>query len=255
MLDDDALDAMAQEATKETSKLQTSITDCSERDLTKTLVRFSALVAPALSLESEIEAQLARETTAMRARCANLEWAAADRAVARWEKINDARERFGDSLIPWEVKHRELQMKISALERMEFLNAKEDHAMRTRAKDLRLPVSCYEQSDSPDSQSHAEERPASAPSTPAGAGHILRSMAEKPNDDEVDEMILAAARDGDGQVSFEEFPKPISPFQGMPPPANVPGGGGGGGSSAAGGAFGAAAPPLGGNPIADMESF
>jgi|TARA_B110000977_G_scaffold135284_1_gene172116 hypothetical protein len=146
-------------------------------------------------------------------------------------------------------------MKISALERMEFLNAKEDHAMRTRAKDLRLPVSCYEQSDSPDSQSHAEERPASAPSTPAGAGHILRSMAEKPNDDEMDEMILAAARDGDGQVSFEEFPKPISPFQGMPPPANVPGGGGGGGSSAAGGAFGAAAPPLGGNPIADMESF
>ncbi len=63
----------------------------------------------------------------------------------------------------------------------------------------------------------------------AEIAHILQSMGEKATDDEVDEMILMADLDGDGQVSFEEFFKLISTFQGMPPPANVPGGRGGGG--------------------------
>ena len=34
-------------------------------------------------------------------------------------------------------------------------------------------------------------------------------------------MILMADLDGDGQVSFDEFFKLISSFQGMPPPPNA----------------------------------
>jgi serine/threonine-protein phosphatase 2B regulatory subunit len=78
-------------------------------------------------------------------------------------------------------------------------------------------------------------------------------MGEKATDDEVDEMILMADLDGDGQVSFEEFFKLISSFQGMPPPPNMPGGGGG--MQQMGGAFGAGAAPPPGNPVQDMESF
>ena len=62
----------------------------------------------------------------------------------------------------------------------------------------------------------------------AEIAHILQSMGEKATDDEVDEMILMADLDGDGQVSFEEFFKLISSFQGLPPPANVGAGGMGG---------------------------
>jgi serine/threonine-protein phosphatase 2B regulatory subunit len=54
-------------------------------------------------------------------------------------------------------------------------------------------------------------------------------------------------------VSFEEFFKLISSFQGMPPPPNMPGGGGG--MQQMGGAFGAGAAPPPGNPVQDMESF
>ena len=87
----------------------------------------------------------------------------------------------------------------------------------------------------------------------AEIAHILQSMGEKATDDEVDEMILMADLDGDGQVSFEEFFKLISSFQGMPPPPNMPGGGGG--MQQMGGAFGAGAAPPPGNPVQDMESF
>lgn len=55
----------------------------------------------------------------------------------------------------------------------------------------------------------------------AEISHILQSMGEKATDDEVDEMILMADLDGDGQVSFDEFFKLISSFQGMPPPPNA----------------------------------
>ena len=96
----------------------------------------------------------------------------------------------------------------------------------------------------------------------AEIAHILQSMGEKATDDEVDEMILMADLDGDGQVSFEEFFKLISSFQGLPPPANVGAGGMGGmggmggqqqGGGMGGGGMGAPPPP--GNPMADMESF
>ena len=87
----------------------------------------------------------------------------------------------------------------------------------------------------------------------AEIAHILQSMGEKATDDEVDEMILMADLDGDGQVSFEEFFKLISSFQGVPPPPNMPGGGGG--MQQMGGAFGAGAAPPPGNPVQDMESF
>ena len=60
----------------------------------------------------------------------------------------------------------------------------------------------------------------------AEIAHILQSMGEKATDDEVDEMILMADLDGDGQVSFEEFHKLISSFQGMPPPPNTGAGAG-----------------------------
>ena len=86
----------------------------------------------------------------------------------------------------------------------------------------------------------------------AEIAHILQSMGEKATDDEVDEMILMADLDGDGQVSFEEFFKLISSFQGLPPPANVGAGGMGGmggmggqqqGGGMGGGGMGAPPPP------------
>ena len=64
----------------------------------------------------------------------------------------------------------------------------------------------------------------------AEIAHVLQSMGEKATDDEVDEMILMADLDGDGQISFDEFFKLINSFQGMPPPPNAPKGGGMGGA-------------------------
>ena len=49
----------------------------------------------------------------------------------------------------------------------------------------------------------------------AEIAHILQSMGEKATDDEVDEMILMADLDGDGQVSFEEFFKLIGLVPGV----------------------------------------
>jgi serine/threonine-protein phosphatase 2B regulatory subunit len=125
----------------------------------------------------------------------------------------------------------------------------------------------------------------------AEISHILQSMGEKATDDEVDEMILMADLDGDGQVSFDEFFKLISSFQGMPPPPNAAlqqmggmqqqqammmqqqqqqmamGGGGGGGMMGGQqqqmgvGMGGVGQPqshitaPPPGNPVQDMESF
>ena len=47
----------------------------------------------------------------------------------------------------------------------------------------------------------------------AEIAHVLQSMGEKATDDEVDEMILMADLDGDGQISFDEFFKLINSFQ------------------------------------------
>ena len=84
----------------------------------------------------------------------------------------------------------------------------------------------------------------------AEISHILQSMGEKATDDEVDEMILMADLDGDGQVSFDEFFKLINSFQGMPPPPGVSLQGMGKGMDGS-----SMQPPPPGNPVQDMESF
>lgn len=50
----------------------------------------------------------------------------------------------------------------------------------------------------------------------AEIAHVLSSMGEKVTDDEIDEMILMADTDGDGQVSFEEFYKLMQHLSGAP---------------------------------------
>jgi len=58
--------------------------------------------------------------------------------------------------------------------------------------------------------------------------HILINIGENPEDEEVDEMIRMVDRDGDGQVSFEEFYEMVTGGR-KPPPGLWTGGGGGGG--------------------------
>mmetsp|Transcript_2940 Transcript_2940/g.10402 ORF Transcript_2940/g.10402 Transcript_2940/m.10402 type:complete len:381 (-) Transcript_2940:918-2060(-) len=119
----------------------------------------------------------------------------------------------------------------------------------------------------------------------AEISHILSCLGEKVTDDEVDEMILMADLDGDGQVSYDEFVKLIQSFAGMPMPAAAPGVGPNAGMMAGAGAAGMmmgppgqqpggmmmGGPPVGGamvpaggggpapaptgNPVQDMESF
>ena len=99
----------------------------------------------------------------------------------------------------------------------------------------------------------------------AEISHILASLGEKVTDDEVDEMILMADLDGDGQVSFDEFYKLISGFSGPPAPVSTnigapPGMMGAAAAGVAGGFGGlggpaAPPPPVGGTPMQDLESF
>jgi len=67
----------------------------------------------------------------------------------------------------------------------------------------------------------------------AEISHILQSIGEKVTDDEVDEMILMADQDGDGQISFEEFARLVQSFAGSinmhAPPVQAPAGMGLGG--------------------------
>lgn len=76
----------------------------------------------------------------------------------------------------------------------------------------------------------------------AEISHILQSIGEKVTDDEVDEMILMADQDGDGQVSFEEFARLVQTFAASipqyAPPAGMPQGMGGGYGGIGGGAPG-----------------
>ena len=73
--------------------------------------------------------------------------------------------------------------------------------------------------------------------------HVLINIGEKVSDEEVDEMIRMVDKDGDGQVSFEEFYEMISGGR-KPPPGLVAAGGTAGSSSAA--KSGAAPPTAGG---------
>lgn len=57
--------------------------------------------------------------------------------------------------------------------------------------------------------------------------HVLINIGEQPTDDEVDEMIRMVDKDGDGQVSFEEFYEMVTGGK-RPPPGLAPGGGLGG---------------------------
>mmetsp|Transcript_7122 Transcript_7122/g.23830 ORF Transcript_7122/g.23830 Transcript_7122/m.23830 type:complete len:354 (-) Transcript_7122:62-1123(-) len=69
----------------------------------------------------------------------------------------------------------------------------------------------------------------------AEIAHVLGSMNPpvKATDDEIDEMILMADTDGDGQVSFEEFLRLMQHLSGMPPQQGaVPRGGYAGGRGA-----------------------
>ena len=50
----------------------------------------------------------------------------------------------------------------------------------------------------------------------AEIAHVLASMGEKVTDDEIDEMILMADTDGDGQISFEEFHRLMAQLSGAP---------------------------------------
>jgi len=60
--------------------------------------------------------------------------------------------------------------------------------------------------------------------------HVLINIGEQPEDEEVDEMIRMVDRDGDGQVSFEEFYEMVT--GGRKPPPGLWAGPGGGGSTA-----------------------
>lgn len=160
--DRDAFDAITKEVTNRVSAIEHTATNYS-RDLGSTLTKLLAVVAPHLTLLPTMEAKVAEETTGLHSRLANLEWAAADRSIVLWEKIEDAREEFAGKIVPREIAHRALCQKVSALEENEFINAKEDQAIRTRAKDLRIFI--------------PEEEPSSdliAPSTPRGAGEEQR---------------------------------------------------------------------------------
>merc|ERR1719263_1820731 len=58
--------------------------------------------------------------------------------------------------------------------------------------------------------------------------HVLINIGEQVTDEEVDEMIRMVDRDGDGQVSFEEFYEMVTGGR-KPPPGLWTGAGGGGG--------------------------
>lgn len=75
--------------------------------------------------------------------------------------------------------------------------------------------------------------------------HVLINIGESPTDEEVDEMIKMVDKDGDGQVSFDEFYAMVTKGKQPPPglgvttaasPEKMAGGGGGAGGSGAGAA-------------------
>lgn len=161
LADADALDAVARRVARETSALVSAASDAS-RTLGGSLVSLLAAAAPALDVRAETEARVAEAGAAAHARVARLEWTSADEAIVAWEKIGDARESFAKRLVPRDIEHRALLLKVEALERGRYVGAAEDQAMRRRARETL--------GDAISSEASLGGPAPPAPATPRGAG-------------------------------------------------------------------------------------
>ena len=105
----------------------------------------------------------------------------ADEAIVAWEKIGDAREAFGAKLVPRDIEHRALLLKVEALERGRYVSAGEDQAMRRRAREAQYhpraseeeekekpPETLFLEAVPPPNDGDSTAPP--APATPRGAG-------------------------------------------------------------------------------------
>ena len=171
----DALDDVARRVAHETSALVIASSD-GARKLGSSLVSLLAAAAPALDAQAEMEARAAEAGAAAHARVADLEWASADEAIVAWEKIGDARESFAAKLVPREMEHRALLLKVEAFERGRYVTAGEDQAMTRKAKaeaagsaNQKKPGPEYRGEDDDDAPTGAADAPP-APATPQGAG-------------------------------------------------------------------------------------
>ena len=182
LADAGALDAVAKRTTRETSAIATAASDAS-RNLGRELVSLLAAAAPALDAQAEAEARVADAGAAAHERVARLEWTSADEAIVAWEKIGDAREAFGAKLVPRDIEHRALLLKVEALERGRYVSAGEDQAMRRRAREAQYPrASEEEEKEKPPttlfleaveavpSPNDGDSTAPPAPATPRGAG-------------------------------------------------------------------------------------
>lgn len=180
LADAGALDAVAKSTTSETSALATAASDTS-RNLGRELVSLLAAAAPALDAQAEAEARVADAGAAAHARVARLEWTSADEAIVAWEKIGDAREAFGAKLVPRDIEHRALLLKVEALERGRYVSAGEDQAMRRRAREAQYQRASEEEEKErqpetlfleavPGGPNDGDSTAPPAPATPRGAG-------------------------------------------------------------------------------------
>ena len=140
-----------------------------------------AAAAPALDAQAEAEARVADAGAAAHARVARLEWTSADEAIVAWEKIGDAREAFGAKLVPRDIEHRALLLKVEALERGRYVSAGEDQAMRRRAREAQYQRASEEEEKErqpetlfleavPGGPNDGDSTAPPAPATPRGAG-------------------------------------------------------------------------------------
>lgn len=181
LADAGALDAVAKRTARETSAVLKTASDAS-RKLGRELVSLLAAAAPALDAQAEAEARVADAGAAAHERVARLEWTSADEAIVAWEKIGDAREAFGAKLVPRDIEHRALLLKVEALERGRYVSAGEDQAMRRRAREAQYPrASEEEEKEKPRAETlfrgeavpppdAGDSTAPPAPATPRGAG-------------------------------------------------------------------------------------
>ncbi|KAJ0411663.1 hypothetical protein ATCC90586_004132 [Pythium insidiosum] len=85
--------------------------------------------------------------------------------------------------------------------------------------------------------------------------HVLINIGESPTDEEVDEMIKMVDKDGDGQVSFDEFYAMVTKGKQPPPSLGVPAAGGGEKAAASTAAVGAQAIQLRNERKTALEEF